>query len=78
MDRDYAIFIQSINEIKDKLEKENNDSYKKILKALKDFIDAADSMHDLNPKEAEEFKRIVQACLTSSLIAKFKMFMKSS
>lgn len=50
---------------------------KKILKALKDFIDAVDSMHDLNPKEAEEFKRIVQACLTSSLIAKFKMFMKS-
>ena len=32
MDRDYAIFMQSINEIKDKLEKENNDSYKKILK----------------------------------------------
>ena len=28
-------------------------------------------------KEAEEFKRIVQACLTSSLIAKFKMFMTS-
>ena len=32
MDRDYTIFMQSINEIKDKLEKENNDSYKKILK----------------------------------------------
>ena len=29
MDRDYTIFMQSINEIKDKLEKENNDSYKK-------------------------------------------------
>ena len=78
MDRDYAIFIQSINEIKDKLEKENNDSYQKILKAIKDLIDAIESVRDLNPKEMEEFKRIVQSCLTPSLIAKFKMFMKSS
>ncbi len=70
MDRDYAIFMQSINEIKDKLEKENNDSYKKILKALKDFIDAVDSMHDLNPKEAEEFINIVCSSYAFSQITK--------
>ena len=70
MDRDYTIFMQSINEIKDKLEKENNDSYKKILKALKDFIDAVDSMHDLNPKEAEEFIIIVSSSYAFSQITK--------
>lgn len=70
MDRDYTIFMQSINEIKDKLEKENNDSYKKILKALKDFIDAVDSMHDLNPKEAEEFIYIVSSSYAFSQITK--------
>ncbi len=70
MDKDYTAFIQSINEIKDKLEKENNDSYKKILKALKDFIDAVDSMHDLNPKEAEEFINIVSSSYAFSQITK--------
>ena len=70
MDRDYTIFMQSINEIKDKLEKENNDSYKKILKALKDFIDAVDSMHDLNLKEAEEFINIVSSSYAFSQITK--------
>lgn len=70
MDRDYTIFMQSINEIKDKLEKENNDSYKKILKALKDFIDAVDSMHDLNPKETEEFINIVSSSYAFSQITK--------
>lgn len=70
MDRDYTIFMQSINEIKDKLEKENNDSYKKILKALKDFIDAVDSMHDLNSKEAEEFIYIVSSSYAFSQITK--------
>lgn len=70
MDRDYAIFIQSINEIKDKLEKENNDSYKKVLKALKDFIDAVNSMHDLNRKEAEEFINIVSSSYAFSQITK--------
>ena len=67
MDKDYTIFIQSINEIKDKLEKGNNDSYKKILKAL---IDAVDSMHDLNPKEAEEFINIVSSSYAFSQITK--------
>lgn len=70
MDRDYTIFMQSINEIKDKLEKENNDSYKKILKALKDFIGAVDSMHDLNPKEAEEFINTVSSSYAFSQITK--------
>ena len=31
MSNDYVIFMPSINEIKDKLENENNDSYKKII-----------------------------------------------
>lgn len=70
MDRDYAIFMQSINEIKDKLEKGNNDSYKKILKAIKDLIDAIESVRDLNSAEMEEFKKIVCSSLTSSLITK--------
>lgn len=70
MNDNYVIFMKKINGFKEQLEKANNDSYKKILKALKDFIDAVDSMHDLNPKEAEEFANIVFSSLAFSEITK--------
>ena len=57
------------------MEKTNNDSYKKILKALKDFIDAVDSMNDLNPEEAKEFMSIVSSSLAFSTIVKSKWFL---
>lgn len=59
-----------MNQFKAKLEKNNNDSYKKVLKSVKDFIDEGDSMHDLNPKETEEFVKIVISSLALSNIKK--------
>lgn len=66
----YVNFMQRMNQFKSQLEKNNNDSYKKVLKAVKDFIGAVDSMHDLNPKEAEEFVKIVTSSLVFSNIEK--------
>lgn len=70
MNSNYVIFMKNMNEFKTQLEKTNNDSYKKVLKAVKDFIDAVDSMNDLNPKEAEEFINIVTSSLAFSTITK--------
>lgn len=70
MNDNYVIFMQRMNQFKSQLEKNNNDSYKKVLKTVKDFIDAVDSMHDLNPKEAEEFVKIVTSSLAFSNIKK--------
>lgn len=62
--------MKKMNEFKIQLEINNNDSYKNVLKAIKDFINAVDSMHDLNPKEAEEFIKIVTTSLAFSDIRK--------
>lgn len=70
MNDNYVNFMQRMNQFKSQLEKHNNDSYKKVLKAVKDFIVAVDSMHDLNPKEAEEFVKIVTSSLVFSNIEK--------
>lgn len=70
MNDNYVIFMKKMNQFKTQLEKNNNDSYKKVLKAIKDFIDAVDSMHDLNPKETEEFIKIVTSSLALSNIKK--------
>ena len=70
MNVNYENFMKKMNEFKTQLEINNNDSYKKVLKAVKDFIDAVDSMHDLNPKEAEEFLKIVSSSFAFSTIEK--------
>lgn len=72
MNNNYAIFMKNMNDFKAQLEKANNDSYKKVLKALKDFIDAVDSMNDLNPEEANEFMKIVSSSWIFSAITKSK------
>lgn len=70
MNANYEIFMKKMNEFKKQLEINNNDSYKNVLKAVKDFINAVDSMHDLNPKEAEKFAKIVTTSLAFSDINK--------
>ena len=54
MDNNYLTFMNNMIAIKEQLEKNNSDSYKKILDAVKDFIEAVDSINKLNPKEAKE------------------------
>lgn len=38
------------------------------MNAVKDFIEAVDSMNKLNPEEAKEFQNIVLPALTASMI----------
>lgn len=68
MDNNYITFMNNMIAIKAQLEKNNSDSYKKILDAVKDFIEAVDSMNKLNPIEAKEFQNIVLTALTASMI----------
>lgn len=68
MDNNYLTFMNNMITIKEQLEKNNSDSYKKILDAVKDFIEAVDSINKLNPKEAKEFQNIVLSALTASMI----------
>lgn len=68
MDNNYMAFMNNMVAIKAQLEKNNSDSYKKILDAVKDFIEAVDSMNKLNPEEAKEFQNIVLSALTASMI----------
>lgn len=68
MDNNYLTFMNNMIAIKVQLEKNNSDSYKKILDAVKDFIEAVDSINKLNPKEAKEFQNIVLSALTASMI----------
>lgn len=70
MNVNYENFMKKMNEFKTQLEINNNDSYKNVLKAVKEFIDAVDSMHNLNSKEAEEFLKIVSSSFAFSTIAK--------
>lgn len=68
MDNNYITFMNNMIAIKAQLEKNNSDRYKKILDAVKDFIEAVDSMNKLNPEEAKEFQNIVLSALTASVI----------
>ncbi len=68
MDNNYMAFMNNMIAIKAQLEKNNSDSYKKILDAVKDFIEAVDSMNKLNPEEVKEFQNIVLSALTASVI----------
>ena len=43
MDNNYLTFMNNMIAIKEQLEKNNSDSYKKILDAVKDFIEAVDA-----------------------------------
>lgn len=68
MDNNYRTFMNNMVAIKAQLEKNNSDSYKKILDAVKDFIEAVDSMNKLNPAEAKEFQNIVLSAFAASMI----------
>lgn len=65
---DYNLFKNSMSEYIKKSENLSNESHKKVLDAVKDFLEAIDSLGKLNPIEANEFLTIISKALASSLI----------
>jgi hypothetical protein len=67
---DRNIFITRMEEYQQQVEKmnQNIDSNRKLLKALKDSMEAFDSLSALNREEADQYLRILCAAVSSSFV----------
>lgn len=63
------ILLKKMDEYKQIVQKENIESSTKILKALKDTIDAYNSIRELSVQEFNEFGQIIRAATLISYIA---------
>lgn len=63
------ILLKKMDEYKKIVQKENTESSKKILKALKGTIDAYNSIRELSVQEFNEFGQIIREATLISYIA---------
>ena len=64
---DYNTFIKVVNDYKQQVQGENTESAKRILKALKDTMDAYDSVRELSIQE----QNVVMGILMNSMAASY-------
>lgn len=64
---DYNTFIKIVNDYKQQVQKDNTESAKRILKALKDTMDAYDSIRELSIQE----QNVVMGILMNSMAASY-------